>query len=268
MFSSAINMMPIPIRNQRPQVRAIPAYRPAARRMGQLVTVNPQIQVSVNTGIEQYLFPVGLMAGGGASFLVGTAFPQSVRPITTILGLALVASGVGVLIYRGTKGSAPAAAPAPAAPTGGVPIASGPGQAPPPSFTPPTQDAFAALQISVVSPQSGQTISSVGGFLGFGSKSIPIQLQMYNPSADPVTFNLNFAWDEMPSLAGYDRGQYHGTQSFQVTIPGGQVQNQTFNLTIQTDVSWSQMQADAQVYTQRTPQENQQLLANLTFTVV
>lgn len=264
MFGNAVQIRQVPLRSQAP-----PAYRPAPRKLGQLVSVNPQIQVAVNTGLEQYLFPVGLMLGGGASFLVGTAFPQSVRPFTTIAGLALVASGVGVLIYRGTKGSAPApAAPAAPAPTGGTPVSTAPGQAPPAAYTPPPTDAFAALQVSVLSPAPDQTIQASGGFLGFGTKSIPIQVSMYNPSPVDVTFNLNFAWDEMPSLAGYDRGQYHGTQTYQVTIPAGQVQNQTFSLPVQSDVTWSQMQCDVQVYTQRTPQENQQLLSNLTFTVV
>lgn len=258
MFPLAIDLRPIPVR------RALPVYRAADRKMGQLVTVNPRIDVSVNTGIEQYLFPIGLMAGGGATFVLGSAVPPSIKPITTVAGLALLASGVGVLLYRGMKGSAPA--PAPGAPaSGGVPVTS---QTPPPAYQPAPQDAFRSIQIAVASPQSGQTISSSGGFLGLGSKSIPVQLQMYNPSPVDVTFNLNFSWDELPSLVGYDRGRYRGTQSFQVTLAAGQVQNQTFSLPIQADVSWSQMQADLQVYTQRTPQENQQLLSNLTFTVV
>ncbi len=259
MFPLAIDLRPIPVR------RTLPVYRAADRKMGQLVTVNPKIDVSVNTGIEQYLFPIGLMAGGGATFVLGSAVPPSIKPITTVAGLALLASGVGVLIYRGMKGSAaPAPAPAAPSPSGGVPVS---GQAPP-AYQPAPQDAFRSIQISVASPQSGQTISSAGGFLDLGSKSIPVQLQMYNPSPIDVTFILNFSWDEMPSLAGYDRGQYHGTQSFQVRLGAGQVQNQTFSLPIQADVTWSQMQADLQVYTQRTPQENQQLLSNLTFTVV
>lgn len=264
MFPSAIQIRQVPLRSYAPQ-----AYRPSPRKLGQLVSVNPQVQVQVNTGIEQYLFPVGLMAGGGAAFIAGTALPEKSRFVTTIIGLALLAAGVGVLIYRGTKkpAAAPAAPTAPA-PTGGTPISTTPGQAPPAAFTPPPADAFSAIQVSVLSPAADQTIQSSGGFLGFGAKSIPIQVSMYNPSPVDVTFNLNFAWDEMPSLAGYDRGQYHGTQSYQVTIPAGQVQNQTFNLPVQADVTWSQMQCDVQVYTQRTPQENQQLLSNLTFTVV
>jgi hypothetical protein len=258
-----VQLRQVPLRGYAPQ-----NYRPAPRRIGQLVSVNPQVTVAVNTGIEQYLFPVGLMLGGGASFLVGTAFPMGVRPYTTVVGLALVASGVGVLIYRGTKANPPAAAaPAAPAPTGGTPIATAPGQPPPASFTPAPVDAFSTIQVSLISPQPDQTIQSAGGFLGVGTKNIPVQVSLYNPSAVDVTFNLNFAWDEMASLVGYSYTPAHGTQSFQVTIPAGQVQNQTFNLPVQSSPGWSQMQADLQVYTQRSPQDNQQLLQNITFTV-
>lgn len=252
----AVNLKPIPIA----------AYPPVRRRMAQLVTVNPNVQVQVNTGIEQYLFPVGLMLAGGASFIVGTAVPKGFKSATTIAGVGLIAAGAGVLIYRGMKSKA--AAPAAPSPAGAVPVSS---DASPPAFTPPPSDAFRALQLVIVSPQSGQQLSSVGGILGFlgiGQKSFPVQLRMYNPSSVDVTFNMDFAWDEYPSLGGYDRGHYSGSKSYQVSLGAGEQKNQTFDLPVRSDVSWSQIQVDLQMYTRRTPQETQQLLGNLTFTVV
>ncbi len=249
----AVNIQSIPIRS----------FRPAPRRLGQLVSLNPNVQVQVNTGLEQYLFPVGLMLGGGASFLVGTALPDGAKPATTLVGVGLILSGVGLLIYRGLN--KPAAA-APAAPSGGVPVSSGQN---PPAFTPPPPDAFRALQLVIVSPQADQQLSSEGGVLGWltGQKTIPVQLRMYNPSSTPVTFNLDFAWDEYPSFGGYDRTHVQGAKSFQVSLGAGEQKNQTFDLPVQTSDTWSQIQASLQMYTRRTPQESQQLLGNLTFTV-
>lgn len=255
-------------------------YRPRPvcldrNKLGQLVTlsptISPNINVEVQTGLDQYLLPIGLMAGGVAAFVLGTALPQKTRPVTTISGLALVAGGVGVIVYRSWKkasaapavpGQAPAA---PAPPSGAIPV--GTDAASTPAFQPPSPGAFGSLQIQVVSPASGQSIGSVGGFLGFGTKKIPVQLRMYNPSGEPVTFNLDFVWDEAPGFTGYDRGQYHGGTSFQVTLGAGEEKNQTFELPIQTDVTWTQIQAALAIYKKRTPLENAQLLSNITFTV-
>jgi hypothetical protein len=249
------------------------AWRP--RPLGQLVTLNPtispNIQVEVQTGLDQYILPIGLMGGGVALFVLGTALEKKMRPVTTIAGLALVASGVGVTVYRSWKKSSAAPAPAPAAPaappppSGGIPV--GTDAASTPAFQPPSADAFNSLQIQIVSPGPDQSIGSTGGFLFLGTKKIPVQLRMYNPSSEAVTFNLDFVWDEMPGFTGYDRGQYHGTSSFQVTLGPGEEKNQTFELPIQTDVTWTQIQTALAIYKKRTPLENEQLLSNITFTV-
>lgn len=242
-------------------------------RMGQLVqlspTISPNIDIKVETGIEQYLLPIGLLGGGVAAFVLGTTLPKDWRRVTTLSGLALVAGGVGVFLYRGWKRSSPAPAPAapkaPPPPSGGVPVSTG--DSAPPAFTPPTNDAFNGLQFQVVSPAPDQTIQASGGFFVFGSKKIPVQLRMYNPSNEMVTFNLDFVWDEFPAVTGYDRGQFHGSQSFQVTLGPNEEKNQTFELPIQTDVSWTQIQAALAIFKKRTPLERDQLLANITFTV-
>jgi hypothetical protein len=251
-------------------------YRPV--RLGQLVTLNPtispNIQVQVQTGFEQYLLPVGLMAGGVSAFVLGTALPKNLRPVTTISGLGLVLSGVGVILYRAWQKSkaAAAAAPgqatpaAPPPPSGGIPVTSDVAGAP--AFQPPTTDAFNMLQIQVVSPGPDQQVSSSGGFLFFGQKTFPVQLRMFNPSGETVTFNLDFVWDESPGFTGYSRGQYHGTKSFQVTLGPNEEKNQSFDLPIQTDVPWTQIQGALALYKKRTPAENEQLVSNTTFTIV
>lgn len=235
-------------------------------QLGQLVSVNPNVNVSIQTGIEQYLFPAGLLAGGAGMFVLGTAIPKDVRPWTTIAGLALLGAGVGVLVYRGLKkgGGAPAPA-APATPSGGISTTTPGG---PPSFVPPSMDNFRTLQMEVVSPAPDQTIQSSGGFLFFGSKSIPVVLRLYNPASEEVTFNLDFAWDEFPGFTGYNRDIGRGTTSFQVKLGPGEEKNQTFDLPIQTTQSWTQMQVALAIYKKRTPVEVQQLLSNITFTVV
>lgn len=245
-------------------------------RMGQLIdikpTFNPSIQVKVETGIERYLLPIGLLASGVAAFVLGTALPTKWRPATTISGLGLVGAGVGVFLYRGLK-KADGAAPAPGGPAPVLPPPPSGGQAVttessgPQAFQPPTLDGFNSIQFQVVSPASGQTIGSSGGFLFFGSKKIPVQLRMYNPTNESVTFNLDFAWDEAPGFTGYDRGLFRGTQSFQVTLGPNEQKNQTFDLPIRTDVSWTQIQTALSIYKKRTPLENSQMIANLSFTV-
>lgn len=238
------------------------SYQPPPRRLAQLVTVNPNVNVSVNTGLEQYLFPAGLLAGGGAAFLIGTAVPSEYRKYSTMAGVALVIAGVGVLLYRGLKGKSDGAA-APQKPaSGGVAVDN------PPAFVPPSQDAFRTLQVAIVSPGPSQEIEHSGGFLGFGEKAIPVQLRMYNPAPSEVTFNLDFTWEEYPSFGGYDRGHFLGSKSFQVTLGAGEQKNQTFDLPIRSDLSWTQIQGSLQMYSRRTPVENQQLLGNVTFTVV
>jgi hypothetical protein len=255
------------------------------RQLGQLVqvspglvqlnpTISPNINVQVQTGIDQYLLPIGLISGGVASFVLGTTLDRTWKKVSTIAGLGLVAGGVGVFLYRGWKKSSDAkaatgpAAPAPTTPpppSGGVAVA--PDSSAPPAFQPPTVDAFNTLQFQVVSPAPDQTVNAAGGFLGMGTKKIPVQLRMYNPSNESTTFNLDFVWDEFPGFTGYDRGQFHGSQSFQVTLGPNEEKNQTFELPIQADVVWTQIQVALAIFKKRTPLERDQLLSNITFTV-
>lgn len=233
------------------------------RAMGQLVTVNPNVQIRVETGLEKYMMPVGLIAGGAVSFIVGSLIPENWRVITTLAGLGLLGTGVYLLI-RGPQPSVSVgpAAPPPPPPTGATPIESSPKE-----FTPPTVSAFNQLQIEMVSPQSDQEIESTGTFLGIGTPKIPVQMRMYNPSAESVTFNLDFEWDEYPSVIGYNQAPAHGSQSFQVTLGPLAEKNEPFELIAASGRFATLMNVGLTVYKKRTPAENRYLLMSRTFGV-
>lgn len=239
----------------------LPAF---GQRMGQgLVTVNPKVNLTIQTGIEKYMFPIGLMAGGAASFLVGSVIPESFRPITTVVGLGLVGWGVYTLVKGGGAGAAPAApaGPPPPPPAGATPATSSPA-----AFTPPTQSAFSQLQFQVVSPQPDQTVEHLGNI--FTSDRIPVVMSIYNPSGETVTFNMNFEWDEFPSLVGYNRAPNHGSKSFQMSLGPNEQKNETFELPYQSSgFATSAMTVNLAIYKKRTPDENPMLLSNITFNV-
>jgi len=257
-FSSPALM---PAGNFMAQVKPLP---PFGQRMGQgLVTVNPNVNLTIQTGIEKYMFPIGLMAGGAASFLVGSVIPEGFRPITTIIGLGLVGWGVYVLLKGGPGGSAPAG---PAAPPPPPPAGAAPATASPAAFTPPTASAFSQLQTQLTSPQPDQTIEHLGGL--FSSDRIPIVMTIYNPSGETVTFNMNFEWDEFPSMIGYNRAPNHGSKTFQMSLGPNEQKNETFELPYQSSgFATSAMSVNLAIYKQRTAGENPILISNTTFNV-
>lgn len=248
--------------NLRSQVKPLP---PFGQRMGQgLVTVNPNVNLTIQTGIEKYMFPIGLMAGGAASFLVGSVIPENFRPITTIIGLGLVGWGVYTLLKGGPGGSAAPAGPA--APPPPPPTGSAPATASPAAYTPPTASAFSQLQIQLTSPQPDQTIEHLGNI--FTSDRIPVVMTIYNPSGETVTFNMNFEWDEFPSMVGYNRAPNHGTKTFQMTLGPNEQKNETFELPYQSSgFATSAMSVNLAIYKQRTAGENPILISNTTFNV-
>lgn len=248
---------------------AVPAYPMAAfmpsrgNKLGQLVNVNPSVAVNIQTGLERFLFPVGLMAAGGASFVVGTVIPPSLKIVTTLSGLGLIGWGVYALIKGGpggTASSSPAATPPP--PTGATPI-----EASPQPFIPPSAPALGQIQIEMVSPLSGATLSSTGTFLGIGTPKMPILLRFYNPTRESLTFNLEFEWDEFAAVGDWNRDPQHGTQVFQVTVGPGEEKNQQFDLVIKTSGYSSSVDVALAIYKKRVPNENRMLAMTRTFTV-
>lgn len=241
------------------QVKALPMF---GNKLGQLVSVNPNVQLTIKTGIENYMFPIGLIAGGGASLLLGTAIPENFRSITTVIGLGLIGWGVYTLI-KGPGGASVPAGPSvpPPPPTGSAPATSSP-----PAFTPPTASAFSQLQFQLLSPQPDQTIEHLGNI--FTSDRIPVVMMIYNPSGETVTFNLQFEWDEFPSIIGYNRAPNHGSKTFQMTLGPGEQKNETFELPYQSSgFGTTAMSVNLAIYKKRTPDENPFLLSNTTFNV-
>lgn len=239
---------------------------PIENKLGQLVTVNPNVQVTVKTGLENYLFPVGLMAAGGASFLVGTVVPPAFKIVTTLAGLGLIGWGVYVLIKGGTSSGAAQQPGAPAA-TPPPPVGATPVQASPQPFVPPTTPAFNQLQIAMISPNESDVVKSTGTFLGIGTPKMPIQLQVYNPTGEQVTFTLEFEWDEYPSFADVNLTPKHGTANYQVTLGPGEAKNETFSLPLASGGFSSAIDVALQVYKRRVANENRFLVQNQAFKV-
>lgn len=266
-MAGALQLISVPIAGTRVPIYAPPRPRhlmASGSKLGQLVTVSPNVQVTVQTGIEKYLFPVGLMAAGGASFLVGTTLPSAYKVVTTLAGVGLIGWGVYILIKGGTgAGAAPPGAPAtPTPPTGATSV-----ETSPQPFVPPTVMAFNQLQSEMVSPGPDGNVSSVGTFLGIGTKKVPIVMRFYNPTKEPVTFHLAFDWDEQGSAFGYSLSPQHGSKEFQVTIGPEEQKNLDFELPIVTTGSTGQMNVGLSVSKKRVPNENKFLIMTRTFTV-
>lgn len=267
-MAGALQLISVPIAGTRSRmIHAPPSPRHLMEhgsKLGQLVTVNPNIQVTVQTGIEKYLFPAGLLAAGGAAFLVGTTVPPAYKVVTTLAGVGLIGWGVYVLIKGGTSaGAAPSGAPAATPPpTGATPI-----ETSPPPFIPPTVMAFNQLQSEMVSPGPDGNVSSVGTFLGIGTKKIPIVMRFYNPAKESVTFHLVFDWDEEGSAFGYSMSPQHGSKEFQVTLGPQEQTNLDFELPVVTTGSTGQMNVGLSVSKKRLPNENKFLIMTRTFTV-
>jgi hypothetical protein len=262
-------------------VPLVPRFRPPTYhpRLAQpWVEVKPQVTieqpkieapVSIQIGLGSLPLSIGLFAGAGVVFLVRSGLPEGwPQTVATIAGAGLAVGGVANLIF-------PKAPPAPAA--AAVPVKPGPVPPPPPpsgavepgkpgGFVPPTVPAFSRLVIEMVSPAPDQEVEHTGTFLGIGTKKIPVQLRLYNPTDESVTVNLDFEWDEMPSVIGYNLAPAHGAKSYQVTVGPQEERNEPFSLPMVGGFSTTTTVA-LSVYKKRTPNENQFLMINRTFSV-
>lgn len=255
----------------RPQYRPLP-YKP---RLAQpYVEIKPQVTIdkpsfSTPINIELGALPlsIGLFAGAGLAFLLRGGLPNGwPKNVALFTGAGLAIGGiVNLLLPKKAASAAPSvpAAPAgPAAPASGIVSAEDKGS----GFTPPSIPAFTRAQIEIVSPDMDQEIESTGTFLGIGTPKIPVQIRFYNPTDESVTFNLEFEWDEMPSVVGYNREPAHGSQSFQVTLAPREQRTEPFGLPMVGGFSTATSVALA-VYKKRTPAENRFLVINRTFSV-
>lgn len=263
----------------RPPIPAQVLFRPAFRHparpplMGQLVQVNPQVQipkieapVTIQFGLGGLPLSIGLFAASGLTFLIRSQLPDGwPKTVALLVGAGLGVGGVANLVIP-PKAAAPAA---PAPLPGPAPLPSGATAAGDKSagFAPASAPAFTRVQIEVVSPKPDQEIDHTGTFLGVGTPKIPILLRLYNPSAENVTFNLEFEWDEFPTVIGYNREPNHGSKAFQVTLAPNEERNQTFDLPVQTEGFSTSITVGLSMYKKRTPEENRILAATWTFSV-
>jgi len=237
----------------------------ARRRIGEsLVDVKPEINVKptipINIDLGGLPLSIGLFAASGLTFLIRGALPKGwPQTLTIIGGGGLAAAGVINLMLPKAKASAPAA---PAAPPSGVKAA----EERPAGFAPPSVPAFSKVQFEMITPQPDQEIEHWGWL--FSTDRIPVTVRLYNPTAEPVSFNLEFEWDEMPSLVGYSRESNHGAKAFQVTLGPNEQRNDVFELPVATGGFSTSLQVAMSVYKKRTPQENRFLLMTRTFVVV
>ena len=248
------------------------AFRAAKIGQGAWVEVRPDIKIdkpSINAPINIELgglpLSLGFFAGSGLAFLVRTGVPRG-WPQTTalVVGSALAVAGiVNLLMPKAKPGApAPAAAPAVATPPSGI----APAGTPTGGFVPPSPTAFADVDVEMVSPQSDQDIANTGTFLGIGTPHIPLQLRLYNPNAEAVTLNLEFDWNERPSIMGYSRDASYGSKTFQLTLGPNEQRNETLELPMVTSKS-TYTTVGLALYKKRTPNENRVLVLQRTFNV-
>lgn len=233
---------------------------------GSLIDIKPEIKIDkpsipINIDLGSLPLSVGLFAASGLTFLLRTALPDGwPKTVALIGGGGLAAAGVVNLVLPKAK-AAPAAPASPAAPPSGAAAA----EDKPAGFVPPSTQAFIRVQAEMVSPQSDQEVEHLGWLLT--SDRIPIVMRFYNPSAEPVAFNLDFEWDEYPSLVGYNREPNHGAKSFQVSLAANEERNQSFELPVATGGFSTSLTVGMTLYKKRTPEENRVLLLSRTFVV-
>lgn len=234
--------------------------------LGQMVDIKPTVNVTAPLKIELGGLPLsmGLFVGSGLSFLVRGALPKG-WPQATALGAGLILGAAGVvnLIVPTRQAASSQSTPTlPPPPPSGV-VES---DERPQGYVPPSVPAFQEVQVELVSPKSGETISHTGTFLGIGSSKIPVQIRFFNPSDESVTLALSFEWDEAPALLGYTMSPEHGSKEYQVTLAPQEQRTDTFEL---PQVSpWSTLSVALAVSKKRKIGENSFLIVNTTFNVV
>jgi len=221
-----------------------PGWHPSRRRRvgaGPLVTVTPNVNVNpnvnlnapVNLSLGNLPLSLGIFAGAGVSFVIASQVPEKGpwKTIALIGGSVLALGGVANLFFgKESLAPNPAASPAgvsppPAAPAAqttdanGNPITSQ-------QVNVPSSSDFDQVTGSIVSPTDTSTID-VSRF----SSTYPVQIQLTNPTQNPVSLLLQFSGDETPSPIGSEQT---ASYSQQVTVQPG-----TQNLTIQMPtVTW------------------------------
>ena len=250
--------------------------RPAGPFLSQLVEVKaPQITIPISAPISTPInidlgslpLSVGFFAGSGITFLVRSGVPEGwPQTAATILGAGLAVAGVVNLFLKKAQ-APPAPAPPPAAGPPPPPPAGAAASEPaaPPPFQPPSAGAFMGLQFELVSPKPDEEVKHLGWFLT--GDRIPVALRMLNPSDEAATFNLEFEWEEFPSMIGYNLSPSRAAKAFQIALGPKEEKNETFELPIASGSGWSSIAVALSVYKKRTPTDPRALVVNVTFNV-
>ncbi len=159
-------------------------YRPS--KLGQ-IQFSPHVEAPITIELGSLPLSIGLFAGSGVSFLVGTQVP-SIRMVTTIAGVALAGFGVINLFFPKKK-------PGEGVPPPLSPVAPGTTSGP----LPPTEEeAFAAVTGRVLSPGDYETLD----VSPIGTPKIPMRVRLSNGSSVAANFDLTVDVEEQPEPIG------------------------------------------------------------------
>lgn len=189
--------------------------KPSARRMSQ-IQINPHVEAPITIELGSLPLTLGLFAGSGVAFLVGAQVP-SIRPFTTVAGVAL--AGLGVVNLLLPKQPIQGEQPPMSTVTPGVVS---------PPLSPTGEVAFEAVEGSIISPGNYETIDASP----FGTPSIPMRVRLSNPSAQRADFDLQVDVHENPHPIGAEVG---ATQSMRISLGAGETRD--FDLAVAIN-SW------------------------------
>lgn len=183
-----------------PRRVAIAGWRPAARRMGDLVTVNPNVNVSAPISIDLGNLPLslGLFAGSTVVFVLKNELPKGAWRTGALIG-AIGLAGFGVYNLFSKKQPAgqpanqtPPAQATPATDVNGNPVTSQ-------VVNIPTNRGFESISGRIISPTDFSTIDR-----WFWQKTYPVQIRLSNSSGEQVQFTLELTGQESPAPIGED----------------------------------------------------------------
>lgn len=183
-------------------------YSPSKLRNPKLsqIQINPRIDAPITIELGSLPLTLGLFAGSGIAFLVGAQVP-SIRPFTTVTGVAL--AGLGVVNLLLPKQPIQGEQPPMSTVTPGVVSA---------PLSPTGEAAFEAVEGSIISPGNFETID----VSPFGTPSIPMRVRLSNPSAQHADLDLLVDVHETPQPIGAEVG---ATQSMRISLGAGETRD-------------------------------------------
>lgn len=254
------------IRGERPGFRKTFPIRPFfSNRMGQLVQLEPKVEFRPDVKVQAPLnielgglpLSLGLFIGSGLAFLMKPQLPEGwPQSLALFTGAGLAVGGIMNMLLPKAEAAATTAPPPAPAPIPAVTPSSAPfgGVGGPPSYTPPSANAFDGISGRVEYPGETETVD-----IWPTASSYPIRLQLYNPSSERITFYVEIVANEMPHPYGEEM---RTTYPVQVTLEAGQ----TYSVDVSMPISaWGPLvdyvDVDINVYKRRLPGEDAQRIA-------